>query len=400
MTGSAVYPFGQAQPDQSVRRVRVPDRTWTLDGGWGWVYYAPGHDQLQQPIIMSDGFHLGESDRTALYWGFENNGEFALITELNQRGYDVIVLGYRDCSRSILANAETATQCIWQAIAESVTDTPLVVGGFSMGGLVTRYALARMELLRMDHRVSHYFSYDTPHLGAWVPISLQSLAWYIRPTNSALADLVDSDAARQMLWKQKTSLAADPEEHEERRKFLAELARLGDWPARPVKIGVANGRGDGQGNGNPAGEIGFQVTQGLYYGTELYIQGSGDPQQVAKLRTIGLFPADKYTPGYPELDSVAGGTLDSFAIAAATISAVAGQQAVAPYPDVNFIPTISALAVTGTDIGDPADLALNVDALDDDRFELDLRRTSSANTGHTAITRELCEFILEQLPKR
>lgn len=88
-----------------------------------------------------------------------------------------------------------------------------------------------------------------------------------------------------------------------------------------------------------------------------HLQGSDDLQLVAKLGTVGLFSADKYTSNYPKLDSAPGGTLDSFGIAAAMFNAITGQGAVAPYPDVNFIPTISAMAVTQTDIRNPDDLA-------------------------------------------
>ena len=40
-----------------------------------------------------------------------------------------------------------------------------------MGGLVTRYALAKLETENVEHQVGTYFSYDSPHQGAWIPIS-------------------------------------------------------------------------------------------------------------------------------------------------------------------------------------------------------------------------------------
>ncbi|WP_194923700.1 hypothetical protein [Catenulispora pinisilvae] len=49
---------------------------------------------------------------------------------------------------------------IWQTIAEFVTDTELVVGGFSMGGLITRYALAKLET------GNRYLGFDTES-GFW-----------------------------------------------------------------------------------------------------------------------------------------------------------------------------------------------------------------------------------------
>ncbi|MCX5529669.1 alpha/beta hydrolase [Streptomyces sp. NBC_00006] len=399
MSGFAVHPLGATQaPTEPRGGIRVPEATWQLDGGWGWVYFAQGHDAIQQPIILSDGFHPGESDRNALYLGFNDPNGYPLINELNQRGYDVIILGYQDCTASIYDNARTATTAIMRANAENLTDTPLVVGGFSMGGLILRYALLRLELMRMDHRVSVYFSFDTPHSGAWIPVSLQSFAYYIQPLYSGLADMIDSPAARQMLWRHKTSLAADPVEHPDRTEFVAQLKRMGDWPMRPMKIGLANGRGDGRGNGNPAGSAAFKVTGGLYTGTELYLQPSGDAETVAKLCRLLGFPVYKRTSGYPELDSAAGGTLDSFGIAAETLNALAGQAAEAPYPTIDFVPSISALAVDGADIGQQQDLDLNIGQLDAGRFPFDVCKTSPDNTGHTEITRDLCAWLVDQLP--
>jgi hypothetical protein len=397
MSGSAVRPFGTAQAGQAPQGgVRFPEQTWTLDGGWGWVYLAPDHDRLEQPIILSDGFHLGETDRNSLYLGLNDPNGYPLINMLNDRGYDVVLLGYKDCTASIYDNARTAQQCIMNAIAECVTDTPLVVGGFSMGGIITRYALAHMERMRMDHRTSHYISYDAPHYGASVPISLQAFAYYIKPVYSGLADLIDSPAARQMLWRHMPGPGATPETHADRAEFVSQLDRLGGWPTRPIKLGVANGRGDGQGNGNPAGEVAFKVTGGLYVGTELYLQRSGDNVDVAKLCTLGL-PIYKRTSGYPEIGGAPGGTLDSFDIAARTFRAL-GQPAEAPYPNVCFVPTISAVAVDGIDLGSQNDLLLNVDQLGPDRIHLDEFKTSSDNTGHTEITSELGEWIIERLP--
>jgi len=70
MSGFAVHPLGASQAAPTPRGgIRVPEETWTLDGGWGWIYFAQGHDQLQRPIILSDGFHPGETDRNGLYLG-------------------------------------------------------------------------------------------------------------------------------------------------------------------------------------------------------------------------------------------------------------------------------------------------------------------------------------------
>lgn len=57
--------------------------------------------------------------------------------------------------------------------------TPSVIVGQSMGGLCTRYGLWLLEQEEYEHRISKYFSWDTPHRGANVPINFQLATAYI-----------------------------------------------------------------------------------------------------------------------------------------------------------------------------------------------------------------------------
>ncbi len=52
---------------------------------------------------------------------------------------------------------------------------PLVVFGHSMGGLLGRIALSRMEKAGEPHRVALFVSYDAPHTGVHVPQGMQFL---------------------------------------------------------------------------------------------------------------------------------------------------------------------------------------------------------------------------------
>ena len=54
-----------------------------------------------------------------------------------------------------------------------------VIIGPSMGGLISRYALRYMEQNTLDHDTRLYLSFDSPHLGANVPIGLQYLFNYM-----------------------------------------------------------------------------------------------------------------------------------------------------------------------------------------------------------------------------
>lgn len=370
------------------------DEEWDLPGGFARVYYAAGHRGIQRPVIMADGFNLGRSDLDALYLGLE--ADFPLIGSLKQRGHDVILLGYDDRGASILDNAETAIAAIHRTIASQLGDASLTVGGFSMGGIVTRYALAKLEHQRIDHRTGLYFSYDSPHRGAVIPIGLQAFSHFI-PVANNFAKQMNSSAARQMLWRHYNSedgtVGVDPE----REKFLAALGEVGGWPRRPRLLAVANGRGDGVGLDVPPGQTALASTgDRVYPGTTLLTQAEGHEVVVAELKR--LFPkAEKTitTSGFPALDGAPGGTLGSYRILATMLEKV-GATVDLRHPDVCFVPTVSAVAIR--DLDRPDDLYANVDGLSPEESDVDEFLCSSTTTGHTAITEELGTWLLDRLP--
>ncbi|MGW5066917.1 esterase/lipase family protein [Streptomyces cyaneofuscatus] len=370
------------------------DEEWELPGGFARVYYGSGNHGLVRPVLMADGFNLGRSDLDALYRGLE--ADFPLMSQLKERGRDVILVGFEDRGASILDNAQTATAAIHNAVASRLGGTRLMVGGFSMGGLVTRYALARMEHQRIDHQTGVHFSYDSPHRGAVIPVGLQAFAHFI-PVPNDFAKQMNSTAARQMLWRhydsQNGTVGVDPE----REKFLAALRDVGGWPQIPRLIAVANGRGDGQGLNVPPGQTALASTgDRVYPGTKLLTQAEGHEAVVAELKR--LFPkAEKTirTSGFPALDGAPGGTLGSYRILAAALEK-AGATVDLRHPDVCFVPTVSAVSMRNLDR--PEDLYANVDNLPPEESELDDFVCSSTTTGHTAITEELCTWLLDRLP--
>src|SRR5882724_1448445 len=130
-----------------------PDEQWTLASGRRYyrdaeasgmaaVYYANGHHGIVQPMIIADGFNYGTSDLDGLYAHLNESG---FLDQLSAAGIDVILLGFTTRHSYIQANAGVAISCIRQAIQERSGDAPLIVSGLSMGGLITRFALAAME---------------------------------------------------------------------------------------------------------------------------------------------------------------------------------------------------------------------------------------------------------------
>ncbi|WP_328787997.1 MULTISPECIES: esterase/lipase family protein [unclassified Streptomyces] len=376
----------------------VPHDVWDLPGGTAWVYYAEGGDRLTRPVILADGFNMGPSSIDMLWQGLDW-GQYGFLSELRRRGRDVIVVGFHERSAAIQENADAVIEAVKRAVAMRVGNHRLAVGGFSMGGLVTRYALVKMESEQVDHQTGLYWSYDTPHRGAWIPLGLQAFAHYSRKLNDGFSRQINSSAARQLLAWHIEEWDGKPRVDELREKLLAELDRMGNWPAIPLKIGVANGVGNGQGNGIKPGDHTVEGKGLTILGTHLYAQRSGDNQLVAKLRLVTPPPAKEVrTDDLPELDGAPGGTLEGFGILADKLNEqppILGLKTDAPIRHHSFVPSVSAVAIR--DVTTNADLYVDIDGLAPETSELDDFRLASQNQPHTLMTEELGGWIVEQI---
>ncbi|MEU6815090.1 hypothetical protein [Streptomyces sp. NPDC046860] len=379
-------------PSTAARTAPEPDETWPLPGGRAHVYYGTGNRGIVRPVLMADGFNLGPSDLAWLYEGLD--GTFPLLTELRRRGRDVVLVGFDERSASLLDNAQTVTAAVHRTIAERLGGTRLMAGGFSMGGLVTRYALARMETQRMDHQTGVYFSWDTPHRGAYIPIGVQAFAHFI-PVPNDFARQMSSPAARQMLWRHYDAMTGQNGIAPERREFLEHLSRVGDWPRIPRLLALANGRGDGTGIAVPPGETVLR-SERVYPGTAFYAQAQGREVTVAELKR--RFPqAEKTvtTGDFPELDGAPGGTLRSYGILAEALEK-AGAEVDLRHPEICFVPTGSALAIR--DLDQQKDLYARIEDIDPGESEVDDYTWSTTTTPHTAVTEELATWLMDRLP--
>ncbi|MFE5912037.1 esterase/lipase family protein [Streptomyces wedmorensis] len=415
MSAPVVDVWGPVAPEarSSFPPAPEPHDEWPLAGGTAWVYYSPlNRRQLIRPVILSDGFSAGSSDLDQLWHGLEENGDFRFISELHATGRDVIILGYDDRTASITANADTAIDCIRRTLAERVGRAKLAVGGFSMGGLITRYALAKMEQAPdlPDHETSLYLSYDTPHHGAWIPVGIQAFAHFatdhwgdtpgIGPVLRQFSGLLNSPAAKQMARWHIEKADATPEQASERVEFLRALDELGGWPRNLRKIGVANGVDTGTGNGIKAGATAVKCDGDTLHDTWLKTQAQGE-QVVARLQKTGGEPVSVRTNGLPEIDGAPGGLFTmpspagdpgSFGLAGLLMGLLGNTVD----PDVIttscFIPSISAIAAG--DISDPKAL---YQPITPDDSELDAFICAGRNEGHTTMTEELGAWIVNEI---
>ncbi len=409
MTEPTVQPWNVLSPRTAAKPPPAPepDEIWDDIGrGTAWVYRSPNHTKVVRPVIISDGFNSDKSELDELWHGMER-GEFPFITELRNQGSDLIILGYNERSASILENAEVATACILKAASEPSREVDLAVGGFSMGGLVTRYALAKMEHEEEDHHTELYFSYDSPHRGAWIPICLQAQAHFLRPLTADMSNQINSPAARQLLLWHIAEYNDTPAEDPLRREFLDELNRVGWWPREPHKLALANGSGSGDDNGVPPGAEALKCTGQLHIfnTTTLYTQASGDNELVAKLKCTVIDnppsteqPIEVYTNEMLEFDGAPGGTLESFGIARDVIATYAPLAVTkSDYRSICFVPSISAVAIR--DPSNRENLYVDISELPKEDSELDEFLCATDNQAHSLMTEELGRRLLDRLPK-
>ncbi|MCK9922739.1 alpha/beta hydrolase [Frankia sp. AgPm24] len=391
----AIGPIGLVTPagEQPARRAQAADDEWPLPGGAARVYYGQGNRGLTRPVLLADGFNSGPTNFDA-FWEHVDGEPHRFATRLRERGRDLILIGFDDRSASILNNAQVATAAIQRAVAERVGDARLLVGGFSMGGIVTRYALARLELQRMDHQVGVYLSVDSPHRGASVPIALQAIAHHLAPVNDALSQQLNSPASRQLLWRHLEAPTGVPAEDRARAELLEQLRQVGDWPRIPRLLGVANGVGNGHANGVAPGVEALRSNGPYLTDTRLLTQAGGRDRVVAELRGL-LGEITVRTNDFPDLDGAPGGTLESFGILADTLKD-AGENVDVSHRSICFVPTSSAIAIRGIETND--DLYADIDSLPPEESPLDDFLTSSNPTPHSAVTEEISAWILDRLP--
>ena len=337
--------------------------------GRAFVYLSDANPVLTRPAVVVEGFDIDNTmNWDELYALLNQEG---LVEELRARGYDAVVLDFTESTEYIQRNAFVLVDLLHQvqAMIGPADEYPLV--GASMGGLVSRYALAWMEANADPHRVRTFVSFDVPHTGANIPLGIQYWLDFFSDQSTEAADLLarlDTPAARQMLlYHHTTPPGATGEADPLRAAFATELAGLGGYPSQPRLVALSNGSGIGANQGFAAAA---QIILYSYDSFLVDVRGNvwavpdGGPAQIFQgLLDPILVPADVMNvtvSGALPWDGAPGGSRNSMA----QMDSVA-----APYGDIIalherhcFIPTVSALDLATTDpfydiAGDPDLLA-------------------------------------------
>ncbi len=161
--GLACYPGCNTNPDSITKEILKP------------LIIIEGFDQHNGRHFWLDQEKYNEgkwSPEQHLYFVSNDRG---MCDTLRERGYDVLIFNCADGTGDIPTNGLQLIETIKWVNAQKSTTEEIIIIGASMGGLITRYALSKMEEDGIPHYTKLMITFDTPHRGANVALGLQTL---------------------------------------------------------------------------------------------------------------------------------------------------------------------------------------------------------------------------------
>ena len=323
--------------------------------GDAYVYLAPGHSALTNPVVVIEGFDLDNS----MNWDelYAQLNQQNLLENLRSDGFDAVVLNFTDATVAIEENGYVVSELIQQVQSLIPPQSSLAVAGASMGGLCSRYALAYLEHQSIPHRVRVWIAFDSPEGGANVPLGLQYwINFFAGQSADAAAYLaiLQRPAAREMLIYHFTSpVSGNSVPDPMRAQMLDAFSAVGDYPQLTRLVSIINGSGQRADQGFLPGD---QVVEWDY--TSFFVAVQGDiwavPDHVShtifkgSMRIAFSTTSQTITPATTApWDGAPGGSKDSFA----ELDAVPAPYGdiVALHPSHSFVPSVSALGLPTTD---------------------------------------------------
>jgi hypothetical protein len=213
------------------------------------VYTNPANDMLVQlqnispsskrPILLVEGFDPLNTNYPDLYYLLA----FHLINEdLLPNDFAVFILNFNNGGQDLAQNAPVVLSAL-NKINALCPGKDIAVAGLSMGGVITRYALAKAEQDGIDHHTDMFISFDSPQAGAHINMQLQSLVSLLPEGVSSVTDdlqlKLKSMAAKQLMLDN----VYDPSGHAHQ-QFYSALNQLNGngYPSLCANLAISNGR--------------------------------------------------------------------------------------------------------------------------------------------------------------
>ena len=145
-------------------------------------------------IVFSEGFDAYNTNGQEMYY----HAASKLVECFNDNGYDVFLLDNRYGTQNIRNNASIFASAV-EYISSIYGNELIVAGGVSMGGIISRYALARAEQEGDPLPVHTFIAIDSPHQGAMISEPLQNFKKANEEDDEFAKHALSNEAARQLL---------------------------------------------------------------------------------------------------------------------------------------------------------------------------------------------------------
>lgn len=227
----------------------------------------PNSFEIRKPILLVEGFDpengryftlTDEEEADQAYdkhlYYIANGYNFA--DKLRAKGYDLLIFNNGDGTGDIESAAGRLEEAINWVNSYKSTKEELIVIGASMGGLISRFALAHMEEEGDNHFTKLLMTFDSPHRGAYLSLGLQHTYDYLFTVaehlpfglGNAVAkqrQTLDAKGTQQLLnYHYKYSPGYTSQPSPDQHDFFAKLHALNGgigYPMKCRKIAVANG---------------------------------------------------------------------------------------------------------------------------------------------------------------
>lgn len=146
--------------------------------------------KITRPLIVAEGFDLSSVTNPEKKGGdlsladFKNRltGRLSNVLDNDDQQYDIVYVDWHNGVGDIRENAETLKKIIKYVNdkkAENGSTEPNVLLGQSMGGLVSKYALRKLEQEGYNHQVKLFVTHDSPLRGAIIPAGAQFMVRHV-----------------------------------------------------------------------------------------------------------------------------------------------------------------------------------------------------------------------------
>jgi hypothetical protein len=214
-----------------------------------YILGKPSNPAFENVVVLADGIDFSDGMRTwtnaRSVFDIATNPAFDTIVQptgesMIGKGYNLCFIDFEIGSEDIRFNAKVMLKVI-EKICESSGSSKVTVGGFSMGGQVSRLALlygqkkVNGQPAAKILKVNKFLSIDSPNKGAsGASVSFQNFIQ--RNDDVTYLDQINRPASKQMLFVHNTCTPANLE-HD---KFYSFLSALGNFPNNMRLISIAD----------------------------------------------------------------------------------------------------------------------------------------------------------------